>query len=117
MHPVGGRGAGVDLAAAVRTLADSPHAQFRTLYDDGLSRGKRHGWSRGWSTGPMMSTLTKAIRDQFEQYQRAGYGHFPSAWPKPSTVFSTDPGLLGAPVNHRVRCGSWRWLPVLNFSW
>ena len=98
----GGAGA-VDLAAAVRTLADSPHAQFRTLYDDGLSLWEKTRVVARLVYGADDVDADKAIRDQFEQYQRAGYGHFPICMAKTQYSFSTDPGLLGAPVNHRVK--------------
>ena len=45
----------------------------------------------------------KKIRDQFEQYQRAGYGHFPVCMAKTQYSFSTDPARMGAPSNHRVK--------------
>ena len=98
----GGAGA-VDLAAAVRTLADSPHAQFRTLYDDGLSLWEKTRVVARLVYGADDVDADKAIRDQFEQYQRAGYGHFPICMAKTQYSFSTDPGLLGASVNHRVK--------------
>ena len=44
----------------------------------------------------------KKIRDQFKQYQKAGYGHFPICMAKNQYSFSTDPNLLGAPSNHVV---------------
>ena len=43
------------------------------------------------------------MRDQFEQYQQAGYGHFPVCMAKTQYSFSTDPALMGAPANHRVK--------------
>jgi formate--tetrahydrofolate ligase len=44
----------------------------------------------------------KKVRDQFEQYQSQGYGHFPVCMAKTQYSFSTDPALMGAPSNHRV---------------
>jgi formate--tetrahydrofolate ligase len=43
------------------------------------------------------------IRDQFERYEQEGFGHFPVCMAKTQYSFSTDPGLLGAPSNHRVK--------------
>ena len=41
--------------------------------------------------------------DQFEQFEQEGYGHFPVCMAKTQYSFSTDPGLMGAPSNHRVK--------------
>ncbi len=98
----GGAGA-VELAAAVRELADSPHAQFRTLYDDDLSLWEKTRVVARSVYGADDIDADKAIRDQFERYQQAGYGHFPVCMAKTQYSFSTDPGLLGAPSNHRVK--------------
>ena len=43
------------------------------------------------------------VRDQFEAFQQAGYGDLPVCMAKTPYSFSTDPGLLGAPTNHRVK--------------
>lgn len=84
-------------------LADSPHAQFRTLYDDDLSLWEKARVVARSVYGADDIDADKAVRDQFEQFQRAGYGHFPVCMAKTQYSFSTDPGLLGAPVNHRVK--------------
>ena len=98
----GGAGA-LELAAAVRELADGPHAQFRTLYDDGLSLWDKARLVARSVYGADDIDADKAIRDQFEQYQQAGFGHFPVCMAKTQYSFSTDPGLLGAPRDHRVK--------------
>ncbi|MBP6700592.1 MAG: formate--tetrahydrofolate ligase, partial [Halioglobus sp.] len=98
----GGAGA-LELAAAVRELADGPHAQFRTLYDDGLSLWDKARLVARSVYGADDIDADKAIRDQFEQYQEAGFGHFPVCMAKTQYSFSTDPGLLGALRDHRVK--------------
>jgi formate--tetrahydrofolate ligase len=98
----GGAGA-TELATAVMALADSPHAQFRTLYDDELSLWEKTRVVARSVYGADDIDADKAVRDQFEQYQQAGYGHFPVCMAKTQYSFSTDPALLGAPVNHRVK--------------
>ncbi|MCB1702878.1 MAG: formate--tetrahydrofolate ligase [Pseudomonadales bacterium] len=98
----GGAGA-VDLARAVKALADSPHAQFRTLYEDDLSLWEKARVVARSVYGADDIDADKAIHKQFEQYQEAGYGHFPVCMAKTQYSFSTDPGLLGAPSNHRVK--------------
>jgi formate--tetrahydrofolate ligase len=98
----GGAGA-IELATAVRELADSPHAQFRTLYDDELSLWEKTRTVARSVYGADDIDADKAIRDQFDQYERAGYGHFPVCMAKTQYSFSTDPRLLGAPSNHRIK--------------
>lgn len=98
----GGAGA-IDLATAVRELADSPHAQFRTLYDDELSLWEKTRTVARSVYGADDIDADKAIRDQFDQYEREGYGHFPVCMAKTQYSFSTDPRLFGAPTNHRIK--------------
>ena len=42
------------------------------------------------------------VRDQFKDFQAAGYGHFPICVAKTQYSFSTDPNLKGAPSGHVV---------------
>jgi formate--tetrahydrofolate ligase len=98
----GGSGA-MELASAVTELADSPHAQFRTLYDDEMSLWDKARTVARSVYGADDIDADKNIRAQFERYQQAGYGHFPVCMAKTQYSFSTDPGLLGAPGNHRVK--------------
>ena len=98
----GGSGA-LGLAEAVTGLADSPHAQFRTLYDDELSLWEKARAVARSVYGADDIDADKNIRARFESYQQAGYGHFPVCMAKTQYSFSTDPGLLGAPSNHRVK--------------
>ena len=98
----GGAGA-IELATAVRELADSPHAQFRTLYDDELSLWEKTRTVARSVYGADDIDADKAIRDQFDQYEQAGYGHFPVCMAKTQYSFSTDPRLFGAPSNHRIK--------------
>ena len=44
----------------------------------------------------------KKIRDQFTQFEDAGYGLYPVCMAKTQFSFSTDPNLLGAPDGHVV---------------
>ena len=40
------------------------------------------------------------MREQLEQWERAGYGNFPVCIAKTQYSFSTDPTLRGAPEGH-----------------
>lgn len=97
----GGAGA-EDLARAVANLADTGHAQFRTLYDDEMSLWDktRHIARTIYGADDIMAD--QKIRDQFAQYEREGYGHFPICMAKTQYSFSTDPQLMGAPSSHKV---------------
>lgn len=98
----GGAGA-VELADAVVALANSGHAQFRTLYDDDLSLWEKTRTIARSVYGADDIDADQKIRDQFEQFEQAGYGHFPICMAKTQYSFSTDPRLMGAPSNHRVK--------------
>lgn len=97
----GGAGA-TDLAKQVVSVADSGSAQFRTLYSDELplwEKAKRIATS---IYGADNIIADQKVRDQFAQYQEAGYGHYPVCMAKTQYSFSTDPNLLGAPEGHVV---------------
>jgi formate--tetrahydrofolate ligase len=98
----GGAGA-IELAGAVVELANSGHAQFRTLYDDDLSLWEKTRTIARSVYGADDIDADQKIRDQFEQFEHAGYGHFPICMAKTQYSFSTDPRLMGAPSNHRVK--------------
>jgi len=97
----GGAGA-TDLAKEIVKVADSGSAQFRTLYSDELplwDKAKRIATS---IYGADDIIADQKIRDQFAQFQEAGYGHYPVCMAKTQYSFSTDPNLLGAPEGHVV---------------
>ena len=98
----GGAGA-VDLAREVVDLTADGLAQFRTLYDDDMSLWEKTRTIARSVYGADDIDADKKIRDQFEQYEREGYGHFPICMAKTQYSFSTDPQLMGAPGNHRVK--------------
>ncbi|MBE9540463.1 MAG: formate--tetrahydrofolate ligase [Proteobacteria bacterium] len=97
----GGEGA-QDLARAVVKIADSGHSQFRTLYDDDMGLWEKTRLIARTIYGADDIMADKKIRDQFAQYEREGYGHFPICMAKTQYSFSTDPKLMGAPTNHKV---------------
>jgi formate--tetrahydrofolate ligase len=98
----GGAGA-VDLAREVVRLTNDGLAQFRTLYDDDMSLWEKTRTIARSVYGADDIDADKKIRDQFEQYERDGYGHFPICMAKTQYSFSTDAQLMGAPSNHRVK--------------
>ncbi len=97
----GGAGA-LELAEKVAELADSGAAQFRTLYTDEVSlwdKAKRVATSI-YSADDIIAD--KKVREQFAQFEKDGYGHYPVCMAKTQYSFSTDPNLLGAPTGHVV---------------
>ncbi len=97
----GGAGA-VGLAEHVVEVADSGQAQFRTLYDDNLMLWDKARHVARTLYGADDIIADKKVRDQFEKFQKAGYGKLPVCMAKTQYSFSTDPSLLGAPAEHMV---------------
>ena len=98
----GGAGA-TDLARAVLDLTADGPAQFRTLYDDDMSLWEKTRTIARTVYGADDVDADQRILDQFAQYEREGYGHFPICMAKTQYSFSTDPHRMGAPGNHRVK--------------
>ena len=97
----GGAGA-IDLAKQVVAVADSDSSQFRTLYEDDLPLWEKAKRVATTIYGADDIIADQKVRDQFAQFQEAGYGHYPVCMAKTQYSFSTDPNLLGAPEGHVV---------------
>ena len=97
----GGAGA-TALAEQVVDLCESGAAQFRTLYSDELSLWEKARRVAQELYGADDITAEKKTRDEFQQLQDSGYGHYPVCMAKTQYSFSTDPNLLGAPTGHVV---------------
>jgi formate--tetrahydrofolate ligase len=90
------------LAQKVANLADSNQKQFRYLYDDSDSLWVKVNSIAKTIYGASEVVADKLIRDQFKNYEAAGYGKFPICMAKTQYSFSTDPNLKGAPSGHVV---------------
>jgi formate--tetrahydrofolate ligase len=97
----GGAGA-TALAEQVVDLCESGAAQFRTLYSDELSLWEKARRVARELYGADDIIAEKKTRDEFQQLQDGGYGHYPVCMAKTQYSFSTDPNLLGAPTGHVV---------------
>jgi formate--tetrahydrofolate ligase len=97
----GGKGT-KDLAEHVVALCDSGTAQFRTLYDDGISLWDKATTIAREIYGAEDIIADKKVREQFAKFEREGYGKYPICMAKTQYSFSTDPNLLGAPSGHHV---------------
>jgi len=97
----GGKGA-TELAEQVAELCDGGTAQFRTLYSDDLPLWEKARRVAREIYGADDIIADKIVRDQFRQFEDAGYGLYPVCMAKTQFSFSTDPKLLGAPEGHVV---------------
>ena len=96
-------GAGTEaIARKVAQIADSGMAQFRPLYDDDIPLWDKVRTIARTIYGADDIMADKKVRDQFHQYEDAGFGHFPVCMAKTQYSFSTDPNLKGAPSGHMV---------------
>jgi formate--tetrahydrofolate ligase len=90
------------LAQKVANLAESNQKEFRYLYDDSESLWEKVNSIAKTIYGASEVVADKLIRDQFKNYEAAGYGKFPICMAKTQYSFSTDPNLKGAPSGHVV---------------
>ncbi len=97
----GGKGA-TALAEAVIELINGHTSQFRPLYKDDLPLWEKVRRIARTIYGAEDIIADKKIRDQFQQFEDDGYGHYPICMAKTQYSFSTDPQLLGAPSGHDV---------------
>ncbi len=91
-----------DLAQKVVSLTDSNKKQFKYLYDDSQSLWEKVNSIAKTIYGASEVVADKLIRDQFKNYEAAGFGRFPICMAKTQYSFSTDPNLKGAPSGHVV---------------
>jgi len=90
------------LAKHVAAVADSGQAQFHTIYDDDMPLWEKTRHIARTLYGANDIIADKKVRDQFAKFEADGYGHFPICMAKTQYSFSTDPALMGAPINHDV---------------
>ena len=91
-----------ELAKKVVELAESVSAAFKPLYPDTMSL-----WDKVttiateiYDAGEVVAD--KSVKDQFQVFQDAGYGHFPICMAKTQYSFSTDAAAKGAPSGHTI---------------
>ena len=90
------------LAQKVVSLTESNQKQFKYLYDDSESLWEKVNSIAKTIYGASELVADKLIRDQFKNYEAAGFGKFPICMAKTQYSFSTDPNLKGAPSGHVV---------------
>jgi formate--tetrahydrofolate ligase len=97
----GGKGAEA-LARHVVELSESNLAHFKPLYPDDISLWDKVSTIATRLYGASEISADASVRNQFNDLQAAGYGHFPICMAKTQYSFSTDPSLKGAPSGHVV---------------
>jgi formate--tetrahydrofolate ligase len=90
------------LAREVLNIIENTESKFSPLYRDDIPL-----WDKVKSIAQSIYGATdiiadRKIRDQFAQFEKDGYGHYPICMAKTQYSFSTDPQLLGAPSGHDV---------------
>ena len=90
----------VKLAKKVVELVDSGKAKFSPLYPDDMKLWDKVRTIAQRLYGAQGIIADKKVRNQFEDYEAAGYGKFPVCIAKTQYSFSSDPNLKGAPSNH-----------------
>ncbi len=91
-----------ELASKVVEIADGGSADFRTIYPDDMPLWDKVQTIAQLLYGAQGIIADKKVRNQFEDYQKGGFGTYPVCIAKTQYSFSTDPNLKGAPSNHVV---------------
>ncbi len=95
-----------ELAKRVVALAEGPaHLDgrgFKPLYPDAMPLFEKVSTIAKEIYRASEVIADKKIRDQFREWEAAGYGSLPICVAKTQMSFSTDPNLRGAPVDHVV---------------
>lgn len=90
------------LANKVVELVEGGTAAFKPLYPDTMSLWDKVSTIATEIYDAAEVTADKSVRDQFQVFEDAGYGHFPICMAKTQYSFSTDAALKGAPSGHTV---------------
>jgi formate--tetrahydrofolate ligase len=101
-HWENGSTGSIELAGKVVELTEITTSQFKTLYKDSDSLWEKVNIIAKSIYGASEIVADKLIRDQFKNFEVAGYGAFPICMAKTQYSFSTDPNLKGAPTGHVV---------------
>ncbi|MBS1170613.1 MAG: fhs [Burkholderiaceae bacterium] len=95
----GSRGA-EDLAKAVVNMVETTPSNFKFVYEDSATLWEKINIIATKLYGAKEVITDTAVRNQIEQLQQDGYGHFPICVAKTQYSFSSDPALRGAPSGH-----------------
>jgi formate--tetrahydrofolate ligase len=91
-----------DLAKHVVDLVDSGQSNFAPLYPDNMPLWDKIKTVATKLYGARDISADGKVRQQLDDFERGGYGHFPICMAKTQYSFSTDPNAKGAPSGHIV---------------
>ena len=97
----GGAGA-EDLAAKVVKLVEGDSADFQPIYPDAMPLFEKIETIAREIYRADGVTADKAVRDQLNAWEAAGFGHLPVCMAKTQYSFTTDPDRRGAPDGHMI---------------
>jgi formate--tetrahydrofolate ligase len=97
----GGEGA-AEVAKAVVALCARGEKEFKPLYPDEMPLWEKIRTIATQIYGARDITADKKVKDQIQDLQDSGFGHYPICVAKTQYSFSTDPNLKGAPSDHVV---------------
>ena len=96
-------GAGAEaLARTVVALVENAPSKFRFLYPDDMELWDKARIIARTMYGARDIIADQKTRDQFAEFEKAGYGHYPICMAKTQYSLSTDPTLKGVPSDHVV---------------
>jgi len=92
----------IELANKVVEIVEGGTAAFKPLYPDTMSLWDKVATITSEIYDAAEVVADKSVKDQFQVFEDAGYGHFPICMAKTQYSFSTDPAAKGAPSGHTV---------------
>jgi len=101
-HWAEGSGGATELARAVVEIADKQPSTMKFVYEESLPLWEKMKAIATKIYGAADISADRKVREQIQQLQDQGYGHFPVCVAKTQYSFSTDPTALGAPSGHTV---------------
>ena len=81
-------------------MCEAGEADFKPLYPDSLPLWDKIRIVASEIYGAGDVTAEKSVRQNIDEFQQEGFGHYPVCIAKTQYSFSTDPNLKGAPSGH-----------------
>jgi formate--tetrahydrofolate ligase len=101
-HWADGSAGATELAQTVVQIADRRESTMTFVYEESLPLWEKMKAIATRIYGAADISADRKVREQIQQLQDQGYGHFPVCVAKTQYSFSTDPSALGAPSGHIV---------------
>jgi formate--tetrahydrofolate ligase len=101
-HWAGGSAGATELARTVVDIVEQHPSTMKFVYEESLPLWEKMKAIATKIYGAADISAERKVREQIQQLQDQGYGHFPVCVAKTQYSFSTDPAALGAPSGHTV---------------